>query len=145
MAMLFLLAAASCAGAVTPDPLEPADLPDAAADAPGDASADAGGLVIGRPCADDADCGDEYRCQTTVPGGYCVLTCASDVPCPEGSVCSPLPLSRVTGVCMKACSATTECRAGYVCDVVSLFPGDPSAPSSPSPVCWEPQSKDGGP
>lgn len=153
----------ACAGAVYPDtPPEPqpnadasTDAPtedapaDAVSDAPADAPADATTPYngpIGKPCASDADCGDTYRCQLTVPGGYCVQDCMGPgAPCPDGTLCSPLPLSRVAGVCLKACASTNDCRPGYACDVVYLFPGDPSAPKSAGPVCWEPYPKDGGP
>jgi len=144
---------AGCAGAVYPDPQpDPGPLMDASADAdmdaPADAPADAPPAyngVIGHACAADSDCGVGYRCQTTAPGGYCVMSCTPDVPCPSGTLCSPVPLSRISGVCMLACAGQADCRPGYVCDQVSLFPDDPSAPTSPGPVCWEPWPKDAGP
>lgn len=142
-------AGGGCAGAVTQDPPDdPSSMSDAGdmADAgsmedagnAGDASSDAGvvNAVIGSPCTLDADCGTGYRCQPTVPGGYCVADCSPNQACPEGSVCSPLPMSRVTGVCMRPCSSVNDCRKDYVCEVVYLFPGDPNAPSSQVPVCW---------
>jgi hypothetical protein len=148
-----------CAGAVVQDPIQdPGTIPDASTDAPVDvlvdASSDApmdapvvvdaGSLVIGRPCATDSECGGgEMRCHLGPPGGYCTIFCMGDAECPTGSVCSPVPFSRVPGICMKSCATAADCRTGYACDVVYLFPGDPNSPSSPSPVCWE--SKDGGP
>jgi hypothetical protein len=154
-----LAALAACAGSVTPDwppdptggpdasPDAPADPPDAAPPdaAPADAAADAYQGIIGEPCAGDSDCGAGYRCHLTVPNGYCTANCASDVPCPGGSVCSPVPYSRVSGACMRPCGSTAECRPEYVCDYVVLFPGDPGSPKSPAPVCWEPWDKDSGP
>ncbi|MBK9259135.1 MAG: hypothetical protein IPM54_04805 [Polyangiaceae bacterium] len=141
-----LLFATSCAGSVTQDPpQDPGSMPDASTDAPEpeDAGTDAAALVVGQACTSDAECGGEYRCQLTAPGGYCSFFCSGDADCPTGSVCSPLPNSRVSGICMKSCSTTAECRPGYTCEIVHLFPGDPMAPSSPSPVCWEAQ--DAGP
>jgi hypothetical protein len=151
-----LLFVASCAGAVTQDPpQDPGMIPDASVDAaepdatapdasaPDAALPDAGSLVIGRACTTDDECGGEYRCQLTAPGGYCTLFCAADADCPTGSVCSPVPFSRIPGICMKSCATKAECRPEYVCEIVYLFPGDPNAPSSPSPVCWEAQ--DAGP
>jgi hypothetical protein len=74
-----------------------------------------------------------------------VANCSSEMPCPSGSVCSPVPYSRISGVCMRPCGTTAECRPEYVCDYVELFPGDPNSPKSPVPVCWEPWPKDSGP
>jgi hypothetical protein len=138
-----LAASISCAGAVTQDPPEgPGPGADASVEPNPDAGLDASSVdagVIGQACVADEDCGDGYRCQTTVPGGYCLTYCDQQgPPCPDGTLCSPLPLSRVSGVCMLSCTSSTDCRAGYVCAVVELFPGDPNSPKSPGPVCWEP-------
>lgn len=141
-----LLFIASCAGSVTQDPpLDPGTLADASADADSvDADpTDAGTFVVSKACASDAECGGDYRCQLTAPGGYCTKFCAGDTDCPTGSVCSPMPYSRLSGICMKSCATTAECRPGYACGIVYLFPSDPGSPSSDSPVCWEPQ--DAGP
>ncbi len=133
-----LLLAVSCASTVTQDPpQDPTTIEDAGVDADA-AVPDAGNLVIGRPCSTDGDCGGtQLRCDLSVPDGYCTYMCGGDIGCPEGSVCAPMPLSRISGLCMQSCTKTSECRTGYVCDLVYLFP-DPSAPVSPSPVCWEP-------
>jgi hypothetical protein len=140
---------AGCAGAVTPDSQpDTGSLVDASADAEADAGPDAKPSydgAIGRACGQDSDCGAGHRCQITAPDGYCVMDCSPDKTCPEGTLCSPVPLSRISGVCMLACSNQNQCRPGYVCDVVHLFPDDPNAPKSPGPVCWEPWPKDGGP
>ncbi|HLM71714.1 MAG TPA: hypothetical protein VK459_03450 [Polyangiaceae bacterium] len=148
-----LTALAACAGAVSGDSpdLPPDSTPgpdastdasdDAPADAPADAKADAYEGVIGRACELDADCGDGYRCHTPAPNGYCTVNCSVDVPCPSGSVCSPVPYSRVMGACMRPCSSAAECRPEYACDYVEAFPGDPGSPKSPVPVCWEPLPK----
>jgi hypothetical protein len=142
-----LAALGACAGAITQDPPEPVSGPDASTDAPVDPAPDAASDAavhtydgpIGRACMADTECGDGFRCQVTVPGGYCVVNCSADMPCPEGTVCSPLPYSRISGVCMLPCSTKADCRAEYVCEIVELFPGDPNAPKSPVPVCWEPE------
>lgn len=141
---------ASTDGSVDPTPDASTDAPsDAPADAPSDAPTDGAAPYngpIGNACSSDAECGDMYRCQITVPGGYCVKDCGGPgAPCPEGTLCSPVPFSRVAGACMKACSSSAECRPGYACDVVYLFPSDPGSPKSGGPVCWEPYPKDGGP
>ena len=137
LAFLFLIPA--CAGSVTQDPpIEPGPLGDASADAPADAEGDASATVIGKACAVDSDCGDEARCQPNTPSGYCVLDCGGGMVCPDGTLCSPMPLSRVAGVCMLGCTSNADCRPEYVCDVVQLFPGDPNSPMSPGKVCWVP-------
>lgn len=147
--MICLLSA--CGGTVTQDPpQDPTTIPDASVDASSDASGDApddpdaGALLVGLPCASSSDCGStDYSCHPGAPGGYCSYYCSADAECPTGSVCSPVPFSRISGICMKTCTNTNECRAGYACAVVSLFPGQPNSPSSSSPVCWTAQ--DAGP
>lgn len=140
--LLCLLTA--CASSVVQDPpQDPGSIPDASADAP-PTTIDAGSLAIGLACSTDADCGDEQiRCLTMVPGGYCSNFCSADAECPTGSVCAPIPFSRVSGTCMKSCTTTNECRDGYACGTVYLFTGQPNGPSSSTPVCWE--AKDAGP
>ena len=134
-----LLFAVSCASTVTQNPpRDTVSIGDAGTDTDA-AVPDAGNLAIGRPCKADGDCGGgQLRCDSSVPNGYCTYMCSGNLGCPKGSVCSPLPVSRISGLCMQSCTKTSECRTGYVCDLVYLFPGDPNAPVSPSPVCWEP-------
>ncbi len=100
--------------------------------------------VVGSACRAAADCGPGYDCYTMAPGGYCLpgapggpTACREpEVPCPEGTLCSPLPWHAISGVCMAPCERAADCRPGYVCRVVELFPGDAETPSSPGPVCW---------
>lgn len=134
----------ACGSTVTQDPPhDPTDVPDASTDAQG--SGGAGAAIIGRPCATDADCTNgEFRCQLSVPGGYCSMWCATDAECPAGTLCGPYPLSRVSwGMCMNSCSTSKDCRPGYVCAIVEQFPGQPNVAKSSAPVCWE--SQEGGP
>lgn len=126
----------ACAGSVTQDPpLDPGMIPDASTDAPVT-------LIIGHPCSADAECGGgEVICHAGWPDGYCSSFCASNADCPSGSLCSPIPFSRVpSGICMKSCTIASECRAGYACGTVYHFPGQPNSPSSSAPVCWVPQN-----
>jgi len=101
--------------------------------------------AVGRFCEQDADCGPGMRCfnehegSARVPDGYCMLAhmaCMKDVPCPEGTLCSPLPWAQIPGVCLLACNDQNDCREGYRCAVVELFPGEPDSPKSPGKVCW---------
>lgn len=138
----------ACASSVSQEPpVDPGMLMDASTDAPvdapPDAAADAGSTVIGHPCTLDSECGSDFRCQPTAPGGYCTLFCSSNAECPSGTVCSPVPFSRIAGICMKSCTTNAECRMGYSCYVVSLFPGQPNSPNSNTPVCWD--DPDAGP
>jgi len=143
---------AACASSVTQDgPQDPSNIPDASPDAPMevplDASADAaptdgGTTMVGQACTNDTSCGSDMFCHPGPPGGYCSFYCATDSECPAGTVCSPVPYSRVTGLCMTTCTTAADCRDGYGCAVLSLFAG-PGGPKSSSPVCWTPQ--DGGP
>ena len=130
LVLVGLLALAMATGSRTNcEPIEPFD------------PVDGGG---GSACASEEDCGEGYTCYTLAPGGYCLpgapggpTACAEpDYPCPDGTVCSPLPWHAISGVCMAACSSTSDCRSGYVCRVVELFPGDEDTPTSPEPVCW---------
>jgi len=147
----------ACASSVIQDPpSDPNMISDAGTDAPTeptDAGTDAsivddgGTLVVGRPCTSDSDCGNldggyqGAHCQLGAPGGYCTFFCPSGSGCPEGSVCSPPPYSRLAGICMKPCATTADCRDGYACAITCMFP--PASGCGSSPVCWEPQ--DAGP
>lgn len=149
LALELFFPAGGCGGTITQEPPDdPSNVPDASADADdssdaatsSDASAEGGvtNTIIGSPCNLDADCGTGYRCHPTVPGGYCTVDCSPNQACPQGSVCSPVPLSRIAGICMLPCSSPNECRSEYTCGIVYLFPNDPNAPSSQVPVCWVP-------
>lgn len=108
---------------------------------PSDPVADA---TTGSACTTADDCGEGYDCYTLAPGGYCLpgapggpVACRDpEAPCPEGTVCSPLPWHALSGVCMAPCANDGDCRDGYVCRIVELFPGEEGTPASPSPVCW---------
>jgi hypothetical protein len=103
------------------------------------------GIVIGRYCAADDDCGAGYRCfnvhtgSAWVPDGYCLLAtsaCRSDGECPAGTLCSPLPWAEIPGVCLLSCRDDSQCREGYRCAAVELFPGEEGSPKSSGKVCW---------
>ncbi len=135
----------ACAGSVTQDP--PQD-PGTVVDAGNDASevVDASTLlVVGRACTlNGSECGsNEYTCHPGAPDGYCSFLCTADADCPSGSVCSPVPFSRVSGICMKTCASVNDCRVGYACAVVELFPGQMNTPKSSTTVCWD--DADAGP
>lgn len=130
----------SCGSTVTQDPAQdPISIQDAGTDAEIDANApDANSSIIGKACTTDEECGGvELRCHMSGAGGYCSRICSDSTECPAGSVCAPLPLSRVTGLCMLSCTNTTDCREGLTCAKTYWLPGDPSSPSSSTPVCWE--------
>lgn len=150
-----------CSGVVTQDPPDdPSGMMDASAGTGGmdagvaadsgdvsDSGMSDGGVVsdaspgmtgIGAACTTNAECEMGNQCYIPAPGGYCTLFCTNNDECPAGSVCSPIPLSRVSGACMKTCGGAADCRNGYACAVVYLFPGDVNSPSSKVPVCWTP-------
>jgi len=119
---------------------------------PEEAGAKKAGIVIGRYCDVDGDCGAGYRCfnnhtgSTWVPDGYCLLAmsaCMKDNECPEGTLCSPLPWAQIPGVCLLACRDDSDCRKGYSCGAVELFPGEKDSPATSGKVCWS--SGYGGP
>lgn len=148
--LLFLasLALLSCGGStqLAPDQTGGSGQADAAPQADAASEADASpAFVTGRPCSKAEDCGPGFACLTEAPGGYCVtgsaggpMACTTpDHPCTEpGSTCSPMPWHQISGVCLLSCKTTADCRSGYICNYAELFPGDPSGPKSPTPVCW---------
>jgi hypothetical protein len=138
---LALLLAACAAGGGSPD----AGSPDAGSFDAGPGASDGGSsATVGRACANTGDCGSGYECDTEVPGGYCLpgapggpTACREpELPCPAGTVCSPVPWHQISGVCMQPCDAASDCRAPLVCGVVFLFPGDSTSPTSGRKVCW---------
>jgi hypothetical protein len=118
------------------------------------------GTSVGNYCATDAECGDGHICHNVnagsawVPDGYCMIAGAyggmascvgDDGTCPAGTLCSPMPWSRIPGVCMRACQDNGDCRTGYACDVVYLFWGEAQSPKSSGKVCWTESYWDGPP
>ncbi|MBI5510197.1 MAG: hypothetical protein HY903_15680 [Deltaproteobacteria bacterium] len=108
--------------------------------------------VIGDACESDAECGAGFVCWhdrwglAWLPEGYCLLGTAyggpamftDAMPCPAGSIWSPIPILQAPGTCLDVCAAPADCREGYLCDVVELFPGEAGSPVSAAPVCWPP-------
>ncbi|WP_342378332.1 hypothetical protein NVS55_03080 [Myxococcus stipitatus] len=70
------------------------------------------GERVGDDCESDAECGPGFTCGEGFPGGYCLLECSRERPCPEGSVCS-LGLGRCLRTCGEHCT-----RSGYGCGPV---------------------------
>ncbi len=106
----------------------------------GDARSQTDGILTGRPCDMDGGCALGYTCWLMPPDGYCLVgpptACWDSSECPEGTACSPLPMSQISGVCLLKCTSQEDCRQGYTCDYVYLFPGEPDSPRSDVPVCW---------
>ena len=88
---------------------------------------------IGDECAGDVDCSQnmDRNCDTSQPGGYClVVTCGPDE-CPEEAVCveftTPCPLdmeeedcqliepNRGRRFCLRHCRRNSHCRGKYTC------------------------------
>ena len=103
-----------------------------------------GDPVTGSACEEAADCGPGYDCYTLAPGGDCMAgapggptACREpEAPCPDGTVCSPLPWHAISGVCLAPCATAADCRPGYRCGHVELFPGDVDTPRSAEAACW---------
>ena len=142
VALVVASVAAGCGGSTAPSTTVPGG---------GSGGADSGldgstsGVVTGRACSTDGECGAGFMCNTEAPGGYCMegapggpTACVEpDHPCTApGTVCSPLPWHQISGVCLRACATAADCRGTQQCARVELFPGDPSSPASPEPVCW---------
>lgn len=72
---------------------------------------------VGDECTQLSDCGGGLGavCMSS-PGGYCSLTCNSNlVDCPSGSHCRD-----DNGRCMKTCTDNSDCRSGYGCGDLDL-------------------------
>ncbi|MCY0999022.1 hypothetical protein OWM54_17930 [Myxococcus sp. MISCRS1] len=67
---------------------------------------------VGEDCDGDSECGPGLTCGLGFPGGYCLLECSADAPCPSGTVCA-----KDLGVCLLGCGE--DCyRPGYGCGPV---------------------------
>ena len=87
--------------------------------APDEAAAPDPAVLIGTPCTGPDEC-NGGTCMESLPGGYCTISgCGASLPCPDGSICSPIHQDDIKGtVCLKACDMPAECRLddGYACD-----------------------------
>lgn len=77
--------------------------------------------VVGRPCSENADCG-EGRCAVAsplgapLPGNYCTARCLTDADCGEGGGCLVFAGSNNAGHCYSRCRHDDDCqREGYGC------------------------------
>lgn len=69
---------------------------------------------FGAACQSDTDCLRDLECETSLPGGYCVLRgCES---CTEASSCATI--GSVSDICAARCEQTRDCRPGYICQNV---------------------------
>jgi serine protease len=75
-------------------------------------------LLVGSPCATNADCPDGGWCITSYPGGYCTRDCNAEA-CPAGSKCYEVNPDTGDKVCFQSCSGPDQgqstCRSSYVC------------------------------
>ncbi len=75
----------------------------------------AGGGLVGGTCQTDRDC--SRRCVAgdgNFPGGYCTVSCRSDVDCPGGTAC----IDRNGGMCAVTCQNDAQCAGfgrGFTC------------------------------
>ncbi len=68
---------------------------------------------IGDDCSNNAECGYEWTCDRSQPGGYCTITPCNDDVCPGGSAC--VTFGPQVSYCMKICRQDRDCRDEYVC------------------------------
>jgi hypothetical protein len=80
--------------------------------------------LVGSACTSDGDC--QHRCvmdgDHQFPGGFCTLSCTSDLDCPVDTVC----VNPAGGVCMFEC-ARLACPAlgpGWNCKSADRHGGD---------------------
>ncbi len=85
---------------------------------------------IGDDCSEALDCAvDGTRlCDTTQPGGYCIVSgCRADE-CPDEAVCVRFGYeARSRTFCMRTCGSEGDCRAAYDCVEPAPPPRDGSA------------------
>ncbi len=77
---------------------------------------------VGHVCSAMApDCDVSLTCISTIPGGYCTLSCGnagSTAECPEDSICDSL--SSLGNYCVKLCDVSADCgRTDVGCNGVS--------------------------
>jgi len=85
----------------------------------GDGGVGKDGDIVGGPCtAGGCAGGSTCRVATMYPGGTCVVDCASQSDCPDGTAC----VQESGGVCLLACTDATDCRDGYSCTELSAEP-----------------------
>ena len=104
------------------------------------------GAEIGDDCTYDVDCstGQDRYCDSSQPGGYCLIigcgpdecpaeaSCVNFVsPCPtgdgyeDGANCSLIESTRERTYCMKHCKSDGDCRDKYRCvEAVDRYAGD---------------------
>jgi hypothetical protein len=82
---------------------------------------------VGDACLSSLECPEGASCDTTVPGGYCLVFNCSETNCPDGSVCVDF---RTFSACMLYCQSDDDCRTaeGYVC----------RTDLRPAPFCYQP-------
>lgn len=61
--------------------------------------------VIGATCFDDRDCLSECARGDDFPGGFCTLSCRSDLDCTSDTLCADTH----DGVCLFPCDSSAEC------------------------------------
>ena len=96
---------------------------------------------LGDGCADSLECAlDGTRiCDSTQPGGYCLIPgCRADE-CPEEGVCVAFGRDELARTfCMRHCSGDGDCRTGYECVDPSPPPDqEPEEPPDPAPAYTE--------
>src|SRR5690606_17119508 len=70
--------------------------------------------AIGDECETNLDCPAGSICDTTAPGGYCLISnCEDGGDCPDGSLC--VVFDRFTRFCMASCDGNGDCRSDYEC------------------------------
>jgi hypothetical protein len=75
---------------------------------------------IGDGCSSSSNCsinGDRL-CDTSQPGGACIVFDCQPDRCPDDAICvrfNPSPPRRAVVACMRACNGDGDCRSGYSC------------------------------
>jgi hypothetical protein len=71
------------------------------------------GRQIGDDCGVNSDCGTNWICDSSQPGGYCTISPCGPETCPSEAQC--VAFAPKVSYCMRNCDAKNPCRSHYSC------------------------------
>jgi hypothetical protein len=93
---------------------------------------------VGDGCLNNADCAFGQTCDTSPPGGYCLIVGCRANSCPSEAWCASFQVgARIQSFCLRKCGDDGDCRDGYRCRFDTGAPGGVCYTAAPTP--------DGGP
>lgn len=80
--------------------------------------------TVGDGCTSNRECGFTHECDTSSPGGYCLIPNCKPNSCPAESWCASFTfLDRQRTYCLRKCKSDGDCRSGYKCRFELGTPG----------------------